>query len=131
MHQSTDFLVPDVFRFRDTCNVYVLRSGRDATLVDFGTGAVLNHLADYGVDRVTDVVVTHYHRDQVQGLERAVAAGARIWAPPVERDLISGVDRHWLRRPRPDTRADARGDPAPARDAARRKLQKALVVGRA
>jgi glyoxylase-like metal-dependent hydrolase (beta-lactamase superfamily II) len=99
MEQTYDFLVPEVFRFRDTCNVYLLRSGRDAILVDFGSGDVLDHLDRYGVDRVTDVLVTHHHRDQVQGLERAVAAGARIWAPPVEQDLISGVDRHWLRRP--------------------------------
>src|SRR5918992_5491186 len=62
---------PDVFRFRDTCNVYVLRSGRAAVLIDFGSGAVLDHLAELGVDRVTDALVTHHHRDQVQGLERA------------------------------------------------------------
>ena len=91
-------VVPGIARFRDTCNVYVLRSGRDATLVDFGSGAVLEHLGELGVDRVTDVLVTHHHRDQVQGLARAVAAGARVWVPPVERDLIEGIDRHWAAR---------------------------------
>ncbi len=92
-------VAPDVFRLRDTCNVYVLRVGRDGVLVDFGSGAVLDRLHEIGVERVTDVLVTHHHRDQVQGLGRAVAAGARIWVPPVERDLVAGVDRHWLRRP--------------------------------
>jgi glyoxylase-like metal-dependent hydrolase (beta-lactamase superfamily II) len=92
-------VAPGVSRFRDTCNVYVLRSGRDAVLIDFGSGAVLDELAALGVDRVTDVLVTHHHRDQVQGLERAVAAGARIWVPPVERELIADVDRHWRARP--------------------------------
>src|SRR5919204_2866470 len=85
--------------FRDTCNVYVLRSGRDAVLVDFGSGAVADHLPEIGVARVTDVLVTHHHRDQVQGLARAVAAGARIWVPPVEAELIADVDAHWQRRP--------------------------------
>ena len=85
--------------FRDTCNVYVLRSGRDAVLVDFGSGAVADHLPEIGVTRVTDVLVTHHHRDQVQGLARAVAAGARIWVPPVEAELIADVDAHWQRRP--------------------------------
>jgi glyoxylase-like metal-dependent hydrolase (beta-lactamase superfamily II) len=99
MQQSYEPIAPEVYRFRDTCNVYILRSGREATLVDFGTGAVLDHLGEYGVDRVTDVLVTHHHRDQVQGLSRAVATGTRVWVPPVERDLIAGVDRHWLRRP--------------------------------
>src|SRR5204863_101476 len=51
------------------------------------------------VDRVTDVLLTHHHRDQLQGLARAAAAGIRIWAPPGERGLIEDVDRHWLARP--------------------------------
>jgi glyoxylase-like metal-dependent hydrolase (beta-lactamase superfamily II) len=91
-------VVPGIARFRDTCNVYVLRSGRDATLIDFGSGAVLDHLEDFGVDRVTDVLVTHHHRDQVQGLARAVAADARVWVPPVERDLVADVNRRWSSR---------------------------------
>jgi glyoxylase-like metal-dependent hydrolase (beta-lactamase superfamily II) len=89
---------PGVFRFRDTCNVYVLRSGPEAVLVDFGTGSVLDHLAEVGIDRVTDVVLTHHHRDQLQGLRRAVDAGIRIWAPPFERDLIDDVDHRWETR---------------------------------
>lgn len=92
-------VAPGISRFRDTCNVYVLRSGREAVLIDFGSGAVLDELAGLGVDRVTDVLVTHHHRDQVQGLQRAADAGARIWVPPVERGLVADVDRHWLMRP--------------------------------
>jgi glyoxylase-like metal-dependent hydrolase (beta-lactamase superfamily II) len=91
-------VAPNIFRFRDTCNVYVLRSGSEATLVDFGSGAVLDQLAGLGVERVTDVLVTHHHRDQVQGLGRAVDAGARIWVPPVEIELIADVDQHWQAR---------------------------------
>ena len=91
-------VVRGVLRFRDTCNVYVLANGREAVLVDFGSGAVLDHLAGLGVDRVTDVLVTHHHRDQVQGLARAAAAGIRVWVPPVEVDLIAGVDGHWQAR---------------------------------
>lgn len=87
-----------LFAFRDTCNVYVLRSGRDAVLIDFGSGAILDHLAQLGVDRVTDVLVTHHHRDQIQGLSRAAAAGARIWVPPLERALVDRVDEHWQAR---------------------------------
>ncbi|HEX3806416.1 MAG TPA: MBL fold metallo-hydrolase, partial [Gaiellaceae bacterium] len=95
-------VAPDVFRLRDTCNVYVLRAGREATVIDFGSGAVLDLLDDIGVDRVSDVLLTHHHRDQLQGLARAAEAGARIWAPPVERDLVDQVDRHWLTRPLDD-----------------------------
>ncbi len=91
-------LLPGVSRFRDTCNVYVLRSGRDAALIDFGSGEVLDHLGELGIDRVTDVLITHHHRDQLQGLARAVESGIRIWVPPVERDLVAEVDRHWSSR---------------------------------
>jgi glyoxylase-like metal-dependent hydrolase (beta-lactamase superfamily II) len=87
-------LVEGVALVRDTCNVYVLRSGRDAVAIDFGSGSVLDCLDELGIDRVTDVLVTHHHRDQVQGLRRAVDAGARIWVPPGEADLIAGVDQH-------------------------------------
>jgi glyoxylase-like metal-dependent hydrolase (beta-lactamase superfamily II) len=83
---------------RDTCNVWVLKSGRDAVCVDFGAGTVLDRLHELGVDRITDVLVTHYHRDGVQGLRRAAEAGARIWVPPVERDLFTDARGYWLRR---------------------------------
>jgi glyoxylase-like metal-dependent hydrolase (beta-lactamase superfamily II) len=89
---------PGVSCFHDTCNVYVLRRGTEAVLVDFGDGAVLDHLADFEVDRVTDVLLTHHHRDQLGGLRRAADAGIRIWAPPNEIELIAGMDERWRRR---------------------------------
>jgi glyoxylase-like metal-dependent hydrolase (beta-lactamase superfamily II) len=95
-----------IFQVRDVCNVYVVLDEappgggeRTAFAVDFGTGAVLDHLAELGVDRLTDVLMTHHHRDQGQGLERAVAAGIRIHVPPVEQDLFADVDEFWRTRP--------------------------------
>jgi glyoxylase-like metal-dependent hydrolase (beta-lactamase superfamily II) len=90
--------VAGVARFRDTCNVYVLRSGTEAVLIDFGSGAVLDHLGELGVERVTDVLLTHHHRDQAQGLRRAVDAGIRIWAPPVDAPLLAQAGTLWRRR---------------------------------
>src|SRR5687768_6175702 len=84
--------------FHDTCNVYVLCSGREAILVDFGSGDVLDHLVEIGVERVTDVLMTHHHRDQGQGLAWAVQAGIRIWVPHAEQDLFHSVDAHWQAR---------------------------------
>jgi glyoxylase-like metal-dependent hydrolase (beta-lactamase superfamily II) len=88
----------DVRIFHDTCNVYVIPCGSEAVLVDFGKGDVLDHLGEVGVERVSDVVVTHHHRDQVEGLARARRAGIRIWVPPVERGLFEDVDRLWQER---------------------------------
>ena len=82
----------NLYRFEDTCNVYILRSGPDAILIDFGTGDVLDALPQIGVDRITDVLITHHHRDQVQGLPRAVAEGIRIWVPAPEQELFTRAE---------------------------------------
>ena len=91
-------ITPHLLRFADTCNVYLIRDGESGLLVDFGSGAVLDEQADTGVRRLGHVLVTHHHRDQIQGLRRAVDAGIEIWVPPVERDLIAEVDHHWQAR---------------------------------
>lgn len=91
-------LSPRVHLHEDTSNVYLLVDGREAVAIDFGAGTVLDHLADYGIERITDVLMTHHHRDQGQGLARAVAAGVRIWVPPSERDLFAQVSLHWQTR---------------------------------
>jgi glyoxylase-like metal-dependent hydrolase (beta-lactamase superfamily II) len=87
-----------VIQHTDTCHVYVLPTGREAVLIDCGDGSVLDRLAESGIDRVTDVLMTHHHRDQAQGLARLASAGARIWVPEVEQDLFKNVDAHWQAR---------------------------------
>ncbi|MDF2628279.1 MAG: fold metallo-hydrolase [Symbiobacteriaceae bacterium] len=82
----------------DTCHVYVLPTGREAVLIDCGDGSVLDRLAEYGIDRVTDVLMTHHHRDQAQGLARLARAGARIWVPDAEQDLFRAANEHWQAR---------------------------------
>jgi len=92
-------ILQDLFRFEDTCHVYVVRSGETAVLIDFGGGAVLDHLPALGVRSVAAVLMTHHHRDQGQGLARAVAAGLPVWVPHTEQDLFRAVDAHWQARP--------------------------------
>lgn len=98
---------PGVFRIRDTCDVYLIVADgpssadgkRTAIAIDFGSGAVIDQLASLGVDRITDVLMTHHHRDQGQGLPLAIEHGARIHVPPVEVDLFARVDDMWMSRP--------------------------------
>jgi glyoxylase-like metal-dependent hydrolase (beta-lactamase superfamily II) len=94
-----------VWLVADTCNVYLVAAeepapdgARTAIAIDFGAGDVLDHLAELGIDRITDVLMTHHHRDQAQGLPRAVEHGARIHVPPVEVDLFARVDEMWATR---------------------------------
>jgi glyoxylase-like metal-dependent hydrolase (beta-lactamase superfamily II) len=86
-----------VLRFADTCNVYLVRSAEGGVLIDFGSGDIVDTLGVHG-ERPAATFVTHHHRDQVQGLRRAAEANIQVWVPPVERDLIAGIDEHWQAR---------------------------------
>src|SRR4051812_13576569 len=94
-------ILPGVFRVADTVNVYVITDpagSRTAVAVDFGSGRAFDHLAEMGIDRITDVLMTHHHRDQAQGLAWAAAEGVRIHVPPAERELFEDVDEMWQSR---------------------------------
>jgi len=94
-----------IFRIADSCHVYVIvapapeGAERTGIAIDFGSGLVLDHLPDIGLDRITDVLMTHHHRDQAQGLARAAAACVRIHVPPVEQDLFAQAGEFWRTRP--------------------------------
>ncbi|HEX4443643.1 MAG TPA: MBL fold metallo-hydrolase [Galbitalea sp.] len=95
---DSELIVPGVRRIRDTCNVYLIE-GADgqAIAIDFGSGIVLE-LADSLGLTLTDVLMTHHHRDQGQGLPFAAERGVRIHVPPVEVELFRNVEEMWLSR---------------------------------
>ena len=84
--------------FEDTCNVYVIKSGSRALLIDFGSGAVLDHLSQMGVTQVDGILHTHHHRDQCQGDKKAVARRIPIHVPAHERHLFADVRNFWRNR---------------------------------
>jgi glyoxylase-like metal-dependent hydrolase (beta-lactamase superfamily II) len=91
-------LSKNLFVFRDTCNVYILKESRSAVLIDFGSGDVLAQLPALGIEHVHAVLMTHHHRDQGQGLARAVDAGIPVYVPHTEAELFRNVDVHWQAR---------------------------------
>ena len=70
-------LSENLFRFHDTCEVYIVKSGSNAVAIDFGDGAVLEHLGDIGVSKLEGILHTHHHRDQCQGDTKANALSIR------------------------------------------------------
>jgi len=89
---------PNLYVLRDTCNVYVLKDGDRAILIDFGSGHILNLLAAIGVNKVEAVLHTHHHRDQCQGDARAVAQRIPIIVPEHERYLFDNAENFWRNR---------------------------------
>ncbi|HVX65260.1 MAG TPA: MBL fold metallo-hydrolase, partial [Bryobacteraceae bacterium] len=91
-------LSENLFLFEDTCNVYVVREGTSAVLIDFGSGKILDHLAGLGVTTVDWILHTHHHRDQCQGDRRAVEREIPIAVPAHERHLFADAENFWRNR---------------------------------
>ena len=85
----------DLFRLTDCCNVYVIREGDTALLVDFGSGQVMDHLQKIGVSSIEKVLVTHHHRDQVQGLSELEGQSFEVIVPAGEAHLFVAVEHFW------------------------------------
>ena len=79
---------PNLFVWTDTCNVYVLRDGDKALLIDLGDGSVLDHLAEIGVKQVEWILFTHHHREQCQGIGRVDRSVTKVAAPKAEQELF-------------------------------------------
>jgi glyoxylase-like metal-dependent hydrolase (beta-lactamase superfamily II) len=81
--------------YRDTCNVYVLHEGRRALLVGFGSGDVLGELSRRGIDTVEQVLLTHHHRDQAQGLCDLKERAFQLAVPAQEAQYFENVEQFW------------------------------------
>lgn len=95
-------ILPDLFLFRDTCNVYVIRDGGMAVAVDFGSGKWMRHLPRLGVKRLERVFLTHHHADQCAGLLQKRSWPFEIHAPAGERPFLDPAENRRLPRP-PDS----------------------------
>ncbi len=78
----------DIYLFPDICNVYVIKSGELGLLIDLGTGDVLDHLKEIGINKIEWVLFTHHHREQTQGYQRLKNTGAKVAVPEVEKALF-------------------------------------------
>lgn len=92
-------LRPDLFQWTDTCNVYVLRDGDRALLIDLGDGSVLDHLSQIGVTTVEWILFTHHHREQCQGGRRLAELGAKVACSAIEKPLFESPANYRRMRP--------------------------------
>jgi len=85
-------ILPDLFLWTDTCNVYVLSDGETALIIDLGDGNVLDHLTELGIRHIDWVLFTHHHREQCQGIEKLKKWDTKIATPEAERSLFEHPD---------------------------------------
>jgi glyoxylase-like metal-dependent hydrolase (beta-lactamase superfamily II) len=88
----------NLFRFDDTCNVYVVRNGTRCVLIDFGSGKILDHLQGLGISQVDWILHTHHHRDQCQGDQKAAGRKIPVAVPAHERHLFADARNFWRNR---------------------------------
>ena len=88
-------IIPGVYLYQDTCNVYAIVKGDEAVLIDFGSGGILPELPSVGVRKVSWILHTHFHRDQAQGDALAKARGIKIAVPARERKYFEDVETLW------------------------------------
>jgi len=92
-------VAPDVFQWTDVCNVYVLRDGDAALLIDLGDGSVFEALPSLGVQRVEWVLFTHHHREQCQGAARLRGFDVKVAVPAAERAFFETPSAFRKMRP--------------------------------
>ena len=88
-------LSDNLYLYRDTCNVYVVRDRDKALLIDFGSGAVLDELTALGITQVEWILHTHHHRDQCQGDHLANERQIPIAVPAHELPYFEEVEVFW------------------------------------
>lgn len=74
-------LLPGLFQFADTCNVYVACADGEAIAVDFGSGAWLARASKMALPPIRRVYLTHHHADQCAGLRSKRRWPFEIHAP--------------------------------------------------
>ncbi|MFC1613726.1 MBL fold metallo-hydrolase [Gemmatimonadota bacterium] len=84
-----------LYRVNDACNVYLVKRGDRALLIDSGDGHVLELLNTLGVDKTDWVLHTHAHRDQCQGTPLLVETGAEVAVPEREERFFTDATGFW------------------------------------
>jgi glyoxylase-like metal-dependent hydrolase (beta-lactamase superfamily II) len=87
-----------LYQLVDTCNVYLISDGDHGLLIDTGSGAIVDHLQQAGVQKVEWVLHTHHHRDQCTGTPRLREHGAQVAVPEYERHLFDQAELFWQTR---------------------------------
>ena len=86
-------VVPDVWRYRDSCNVYAILGDGACIVVDAGSGAWLEQRDELPAPAEV-VLLTHFFRDHSAGAVAAARAGIRVLVPEGEVEALADPSLH-------------------------------------
>jgi glyoxylase-like metal-dependent hydrolase (beta-lactamase superfamily II) len=121
--------LPGVYLWQDTCNVYVLKNGGRALLINLGDGSVLEHLGEIGVKKVDWVLFTDHHRELCQGVSKLDRAVPKIAAPKDEQAFFETPNEFRKWNPRLSDKFAVHGSSYVRPPAQPVKIDKPLVDG--
>jgi glyoxylase-like metal-dependent hydrolase (beta-lactamase superfamily II) len=90
-------VLPDVLRWRDSCNVYAVLGEESALIVDAGTGAWLDDANQLPVPPGA-LALTHFFRDHSAGAARAAQMEIPVYVPEGEQAIFADAAEHFRRR---------------------------------
>ncbi|MDQ3812647.1 MAG: MBL fold metallo-hydrolase, partial [Armatimonadota bacterium] len=90
-------ILPDVFHFADSCNVYAVSGPQGSLIIDAGTGYWLDHMAALP-GPLAALLLTHYFRDHAAGAVRAARAGIPVYVPAGEQAILADPGQHFRER---------------------------------
>lgn len=91
------FVLPNVLQFADSCNVYALIGPEGSVIVNAGTGAWLDHVAELP-QPPSALLLTHYFRDHAAGAVKAARAGIPVYVPEGEQAILTDPVQHFRER---------------------------------
>ncbi len=93
MTKAFEEILPNLYVFRDTCNVYVLKDNSRAILIDLGSGEIFKYLDNLNIERIDWILFTHHHREVCQGFQKIInlptCNNVKIAAPIYELELFT------------------------------------------
>lgn len=90
-------VIPEVSVWRDSCNVYAIAGKNGTVVINAGSGAWLDSLADLPAPPVA-LLCTHFFRDHSAGALAASRKGIPIYAPEGDREIFTDPAQYFRSR---------------------------------
>ncbi len=92
-----ELVLPGVYLFRDSCNVYAVEGPDGVVVINAGTGEWLESMSALPAN-VVALACTHYFRDHSAGAHLAAKHGIPVFVPEYEDEVFADPEQHFRQR---------------------------------